>query len=132
MRKLLWIALIVPLWGQQPPADAPKPRRPPPQPKNLQVLKVAPEQLIPIMRSFAAGLGVECGHCHVQGDFASDDKKPKLVARQMITMSQAINSNFPEKAMRVTCYTCHRGELDPKTAAPSAARPEGPKPAPPQ
>jgi len=62
------------------------------------------------------GLGVQCIYCHVQGNFASDENPKKEAARQMIRMSQAINANFPDGKMRVTCYTCHRGEAEPKTA----------------
>lgn len=54
----------------------------PPPPKNLPVIKgddVA--ALRPIMLAFRAGLGVECAHCHVQGDFASDENPKKNIAR---------------------------------------------------
>jgi hypothetical protein len=98
-----------------------------PEPKNLQVLKVQPSELIPIMRSFNVALGVECNFCHIRDNFASDDNPHKVVARKMITMSHQINSNFPDGKMHVTCYTCHRGEEEPKTAPPAGAA-EAPKP----
>ena len=90
-----------------------------PEPKNLKVLKVPGSELMPIMRSFSAGLGVKCDFCHVKGDFASDDNPHKDIARKMILMSQHINSNFPDGKMHVTCYTCHRGEEEPKTEPPA-------------
>jgi hypothetical protein len=96
-----------------------------PEPKNLQVLKVPASELIPIMRSFNAALGVECNYCHIRGDFASDENPHKNIARKMITMSHEINTNFPDGKMHVTCYTCHRGEQEPKTAPAAAA--EAPK-----
>jgi hypothetical protein len=34
----------------------------------------------------------------------------------MIEMVEKINANFPDGKMHVTCYTCHRGEAEPKTA----------------
>jgi hypothetical protein len=68
------------------------------------------------MRAFTAGLGVKCDYCHVQGNFASDDNPKKEVARHMIEMVEKINANFPDGKMHVTCYTCHRGEAEPKTA----------------
>ena len=37
-------------------------------------------------------------------------------ARKMIHMTQQINSNFQDNKMYVSCYTCHRGEAQPKTA----------------
>jgi hypothetical protein len=114
-----WIAaawlFLLPLIAQEK-KDAPK-RPPAPNPTNLKVLKVATgAEVGQIMRTFTAGLGVQCIYCHVQGNFASDENPKKEIARQMIRMSQAINSNFPDGKMRVTCYTCHRGEAEPKTA----------------
>lgn len=96
----------------QPPAQGP--RRPPPTPKNLKLLD--PETLMPTMMSFKAALGVECSFCHLQGDFASDDKPTKDMARKMIVMTRSINANFPDGKIHVTCYTCHRGSTEPKTA----------------
>jgi hypothetical protein len=88
-----------------------------PNPTNLKVLKVATGQEVrQIMRTFTAGLGVQCNYCHVQGNFASDDNPKKEVARHMIEMSQKLNAQFSDGKMHVTCYTCHRGETEPKTA----------------
>jgi len=115
MRKFLLLFTLIAAWAQQPPA-APKPHGPMPEPKNLKVLKVTGAELMPIMHSFSAGLGVKCDFCHVKGDFASDDNPHKDIARKMIVMAQQINANFPDGKMHVTCYTCHRGEEEPKTA----------------
>ena len=88
-----------------------------PDPINLKVLKVATgEELGPIMRTFSSGLGVQCSYCHVPGNFASDDNPKKEAARQMVRLIQKINADFPGGTMRVSCYTCHRGEAEPKTA----------------
>ena len=48
------------------------------------------------MRTFTAGLGVMCTHCHVgtQADRAKDDKPEKATARKMIKMMMAINDDF--------------------------------------
>ena len=124
MRKFLLVFTLIAAWAQQPSPDAPKPHGTMPEPKNLKVLKVPTSELIPIMRSFSAGLGVECDFCHVKGDFASDDNPHKEMARKMIVMAQHINSNFPDGKMHVTCYTCHRGETEPKTEPGSAAEPK--------
>ncbi len=35
-----------------------------------------------------------------------------------------VNSNFPDGKMHVTCYTCHRGETEPKTEPGAAAEPK--------
>jgi photosynthetic reaction center cytochrome c subunit len=69
------------------------------------------------MRTFAAGLGVQCSYCHVEGDFSSDENPKKESARRMIRLVQKINTDFPDGKMHVSCYTCHRGETEPKNAA---------------
>jgi photosynthetic reaction center cytochrome c subunit len=56
--------------------------------------------------------GQGCAYCHGEdGNFASDDYYQKVVARRMIQMTQAINSEWSSHvgATGVTCYTCHRG-----------------------
>jgi hypothetical protein len=133
MRKLhffLWaLMLALPLCAQEPPKGegARHAGGPPPEPKNLQILKVKGPELMAVMRNFSTALGYRCDNCHVQGDFASDDKHEKVIARKMLQMTQQINAGFPnagdEQRMRVTCYTCHRGEEHPKTAPPEGAAP---------
>jgi hypothetical protein len=87
-------------------------------PKNLKVLP-ADDNLIPTMRSFVVALGLAdkggCNFCHVQ-DRSSDEKMEKVMARMMITMVKDINSRFPDGKTHVTCYTCHRGDTEPKMA----------------
>jgi hypothetical protein len=123
MRILLTLLLVfLPLVAQDPPKqDAPKQdaakKAPPPPPTNLKVLKVASgAEVSQIMHTFTAGLGVQCIYCHVQGNYASDENAKKATARNMITMMQKINAGFADGKMHVSCYTCHRGEADPKTA----------------
>jgi len=51
-------------------------------------------QVVGMMRNFAGALGVRCHFCHVgqegqplgQFDFAKDEKRTKLTARQMMRM----------------------------------------------
>ncbi len=80
-------------------------------------------QVVGMMRDFAGGLGVRCQFCHVgdegmpleRFDFAVDQKRTKLVARQMMRMVQEINrrlDTIPGReapGLAVTCATCHRG-----------------------
>ena len=89
-------------------------------PKNTPVM-----QVIGMMRNFAGALGVRCTFCHVgqEGqplasfDFAKDDKRTKLTARQMMRMVEEVNhrlDTLPEHEkmtshVEVTCATCHRG-----------------------
>jgi photosynthetic reaction center cytochrome c subunit len=72
-----------------------------------------------IMAGFQSALGVECAYCHVAGDFASDANPKKETARGMMLMMLEINYRFPDAKIHVTCYTCHRGQTEPKTAAPA-------------
>ena len=82
--------------------------------KNIQVLKDVPaNQLVPGMRYITTALGVKCDYCHVKDNFASDDKRPKQTARQMMTMLFAINKNNFDGRSEVSCYTCHQGHNEP-------------------
>ena len=104
------------------------PAAPPPKPQNLQVLPadLPRERLIAIMRSFNAGLGVECTFCHVgtegKMEFASDANPHKNIARAMMRMTRRINeedfkvTDFSK--LEVSCYTCHRGAAQPLTEPP--------------
>jgi tetratricopeptide (TPR) repeat protein len=96
---------------------------------NLQVWpKDTPRaQVIQTMNAFNDSLGVECNYCHVPGNFASDDKREKRVARQMILLRDSINvmmgaivgkpagagptaeDGLPGAPVRVLCRSCHRG-----------------------
>jgi hypothetical protein len=97
-------------------------------PDSLVNTKVFPHstpvpQVIGAMRNFAGELGVRCQFCHVgqegqpldQFDFPIDQKRTKLVARQMMLMVQEINRRVDtlprgaNPALQVTCGTCHRG-----------------------
>lgn len=53
-----------------------------------------------------------CNYCHTPGNFADDSPYAKVVARRMIQMTQALNSQWKVHtgATGVTCYTCHRGQ----------------------
>lgn len=87
--------------------------------KNIQVLKDIPaDELIPTMQFVAASLGVECEFCHVQGALEKDDKKPKQTARKMMEMMLAINRENFEGHREVTCYSCHRGSMNPVAMPP--------------
>jgi photosynthetic reaction center cytochrome c subunit len=101
-------------------------------PDSLINTKVIPRttpviQVVGMMRDFAGGLGVRCHYCHVgeegkpleQFDFAVDEKRTKLVARQMMRMVQEINGRLDtlpgrtNPGLAVTCATCHRGAARP-------------------
>jgi hypothetical protein len=100
--------------------------------KNIKVLKGVPAQrLLGSMNGMSHALGVSCRHCHVPGHWADEDKKNKDIARQMITMTRSITSeylskmDFGEDKPSVNCMTCHRGEREPMMAMRAAMRPPG-------
>lgn len=97
-------------------------------PDSLINTKVIPHstpviEVVGTMRNFTSALGVRCQFCHVgregqpleQFDFASDQKRNKLVARQMMRMVAEVNrrlDTIPERGqppVTATCMTCHRG-----------------------
>jgi hypothetical protein len=82
---------------------------------NLKVLKSG-GQLMDVMRAFNISLGAECTFCHVASDFASDARPTKLIARQMIQLTDGLNATLGNG--KVTCYTCHRGNEAPRTVHP--------------
>ena len=100
-------------------------RMPPPSPKseggrfptavgaNLQVFEgFTPAQLKLEMKSIAGALGLECFDCHVEGDWGSDEKPRKRVAREMLIMTKAIDEKHFEPGRGPTCWTCHRGSVE--------------------
>ena len=57
-----------------------------------------------------------CNYCHNAQNLADDSIYTKKVARNMIAMTQRINSewNVHVGEVGVTCYTCHRGKHIPE------------------
>jgi Photosynthetic reaction centre cytochrome C subunit len=91
-------------------------------PHDMPVLQVVGQ-----MRNITFALGVRCQYCHVgdegmplaRFDFAKDEKRTKLVARQMLFMVREINrrvDTLPGRtdSLQVTCNTCHRGVHKPE------------------
>jgi hypothetical protein len=116
---VLLLLVLLPVFAQQQKKDDAKQAAPAPAPNptNLKVLKASTgAEVRQIMQTFTAALGVQCANCHVQGNYASDENPKKDVARKMIRMTQSINAQFPDGKMLVSCYTCHRGEAQPKNA----------------
>ncbi|HEY0039844.1 MAG TPA: c-type cytochrome [Flavisolibacter sp.] len=102
--------------------------------KNLKILPqdITEKQMDSVMDHFTQSLNVKCGFCHVkqqtagneEWDWASDKNKHKLVARDMMKMTNKLNDEyFPYSGkaenlstiLTVTCYTCHNGNKEPVT-----------------
>src|ERR1700680_1428552 len=82
--------------------------------KNIQVLQATPAtELIQSMHLITGALGVTCDYCHEEQSRDKDTKKPKETARRMMKMVMDINKNTFNGEPVVTCYTCHRGSIDP-------------------
>ena len=109
--------------------------------KNLKILPkdITQQQLDSVMHHFKNSLNVKCNFCHVQNDstntwdYASDKKKHKLVAREMMEMTDKINDKYFDLTgakrdmntqLMVTCYTCHHGATEPATKAPVQEDPQ--------
>jgi hypothetical protein len=117
------LSLVSPLTAQD------QSSRPTPGMADSPTIKVLKGLNVPAfeaeMQMFVQALGVNCGYCHVQRNFASDDNARKLTARRMIEMVQGINQQFfpdhkpgrDESTLgRVTCFTCHQGTATPKSS----------------
>jgi hypothetical protein len=91
--------------------------------KNVQVMKGVPaERFLRVMNfGYSKSLGINCSHCHVDDDWASDEKRPKLAAREMILFTRETNAKLRDMKHLdtaepiVNCTTCHRGSLEPAT-----------------
>ena len=118
-----------------------------PQYTNLKVLpkNITKQQMDSVMHQFTGSLGVKCNYCHKfnadtkKMDFASDEIKHKLVARNMLKMTAKINKKFfdvtgkrtLDRKLMVGCYTCHHGQEEPTVNAPHVEGPmQGPPPRP--
>jgi photosynthetic reaction center cytochrome c subunit len=86
--------------------------------KNVQVLQnVSTGAFGRLMVSMTQWVAPQqgCGYCHVSGNFASDAKYTKVVARRMLQMTIAVHTTYTDHVgdVGVTCYTCHRGNNNP-------------------
>lgn len=96
--------------------------------KNVKdFAKIPASRLLAVMEfGYARSLGVDCTHCHVTDNWASDEKTAKQTARAMRAMNNKINFEllpsikaFEGRTGRqraiVNCTTCHRGQAKPAT-----------------
>jgi hypothetical protein len=119
--------------------------------KDIQALKGRRAGDIPRVMNYGFGrsLAVSCYHCHARDDWAADEKKQKRIARDMMRMVAAINTEHLEKIEglgeggrpggpggpggmgdrrpTVNCSTCHRGSIraNPEMGRGGPPRPPG-------
>lgn len=123
MSRLL-VPVLAMLWAAPVSAQPARPARPL---ENIKVLTGwTGTEVRDEMQRLSAAIGVKCDHCHVQGNFASDEKRAKHTGRRMLQLTLALNSEFfpahqpaagESKLGRVTCYTCHQGAATPRLSA---------------
>ncbi|MFY7923629.1 MAG: c-type cytochrome [Gemmatimonas sp.] len=87
--------------------------------KNVKLHKDLPvtDFLAMMDEQYGRGLGFTCVNCHMDnGDYASDERKNKVIARQMERMQRDIDSKYIAKVKelddprpKTTCVMCHRG-----------------------
>ena len=90
--------------------------------KNIKMMTDVPAgRLLAVMNvGYGKSLGVSCTHCHVAGQWDSDEKTQKQTARDMSAMAARINNellksipNLKGPNAIVNCTTCHRGQVKP-------------------
>jgi hypothetical protein len=87
--------------------------------KNVKLHKDLPVKdfLAMMDEQYGRGLGFTCVNCHMDnGDYASDTRKNKVIARQMERMQRDIDAKYINKVKelddprpKTTCVMCHRG-----------------------
>ena len=87
--------------------------------KNVKLHKDMPVKdfLTMMDEQYGRGLSFACTNCHMDnGDYASDTRKNKVIARQMERMQRDIDAKYIAKVKelddprpKTTCVMCHRG-----------------------
>lgn len=127
MRRAAIVAIVLPLINLAVSVRAQDPAHPAVGIVDTPSVKVLRGLTVPEfeaeMQLMNQALGVSCGHCHVRGNFASDDNPRKATARRMLEMTRTVNQQFfagftpregESRLGKVTCFTCHQGEERPK------------------
>ena len=93
--------------------------------KNLQLFgDLDADRLKDVMEGYNAALGVVCTHCHVINDWADDRKREKELTRRMVEMEAEIEREYFDGADKVSCWTCHRGGVEPARDLPPELSPD--------
>jgi hypothetical protein len=92
-------------------------------PSSFENLKVLPKdisksELKRHMKGITKSLGVKCSYCHRTDirDYASDEIREKVIARDMMRMLERLDLEvFTWKgAPKPSCFMCHHGESEPE------------------
>ena len=71
------------------------------------------EKLRIVMEEYNRALGVGCAHCHVPDRWADESKPQFATAHNMNLMVVEVNGRLLKDVGKVSCWTCHRGEIRP-------------------
>src|SRR5713101_7696885 len=69
--------------------------------------------VVPHGDRYTRALGVECTHCHVDGNWRDESKPQFATARNMARMVTALNGDQLRDIGEVSCWTCHGGQVKP-------------------
>jgi len=90
--------------------------------KNIRVFTGQPAiRVLRIMeQAFVPNLGVDCSYCHQPGEWESDAKPQKQIAREMWVLRGDVQNRLRQIVRKddlpFTCYSCHKGQPKPAFA----------------
>ena len=104
--------------GTKPPGDSSGEKMAEDVYKDIKVFKGFPAgQIMPAMQFMNDALGVGCNHCHLKDTYEANNANKEL-ARTMIRMQFDLNKTVFGGGRAITCYSCHRNEIEPPTLPP--------------
>jgi hypothetical protein len=79
--------------------------------KNLPPIeKLEPRTLRGVMKLMAKSLGVRCGDCHQEGDFAAPTRRKKIAAHMWDEFAAKLSTgDAPGAGAPLFCDSCHQG-----------------------
>jgi Cytochrome c7 and related cytochrome c len=79
--------------------------------KNLPpISKLEPRTLRGVMKLMAKSLGVRCGDCHQEGDFAAPTRRKKIATHMWDEFAAKLSvSDGPGATGTLFCDSCHQG-----------------------
>jgi hypothetical protein len=75
--------------------------------------KLEPKTLRGVMKLMAKSLGVKCGDCHKEGDFAAPTRRKKIAAKMWdeLVVKMALAAPPPDGSP-LFCDSCHQGRVE--------------------